>query len=152
MKLFDENFVSQASKCSCCFSCIQQHGLNGCDRCSDLIEKYFHHDKKVKVTKSMAVELKLAIEELLAARGLDTLLIEGELDVTIPSFAKDFVKCIDEIEGHNDIVEMWHIDPSLASELFLLFKEIVYGDPVIDSDEEEEYLSEPDEVDDESSD
>ena len=148
MKLFDENFVSEASQCTCCFSCIQQHGLGGCETCCELMEKYFPRHTKFKVSKSVAVELKLAIEELFAALGIDTLLIEGELGVTTASFAKDFIKCIDEIKSDNDIVEMWRIDPSIARELFLLFKEVVYGgDPADESDEENEYVSEPDEVD-----
>ena len=45
---------------------------------------------------------------------------------------------------------MWHIDPLLANELFLLFKEVVYGDQG-DSDEEcndSESVSDSDEFDD----
>ena len=150
MKLFDENFVSEASQCTCCFSCIQQHGLGGCETCSEVMEKYFPCKTKFKVSKSVAIELKLAIEELFAALGMDTLLIEGELGVTISSFAKDFIKCIDEIRSDNDIVEMWRIDPSIARELFLLFNEVIYGDQVVESYEEDEYISEPDEVDESS--
>ena len=92
---------------------------------------------------------KNPIEELFAAIGSDTLLIEGELVVTATSFAKDFIKCIDEIRNENDIVDMWCIDPSLARELFILFKEVVYGGDLASEEENEnEYVSEPDEVDD----
>ena len=149
MKLFDENFVSEASQCTCCYSCIQQHGLDGCDECCGLMEKFFPRDSNGKVAKSVACELKNAIEELFAAIGSDTLLIEGELVVTATSFAKDFIKCIDEIRNENDIVDMWRIDPSLARELFILFKEVVYGGDLASEEENEnEYVSEPDEVDD----
>ena len=92
------------------------------------LEKYFPHDQKLKVTKSVAVELKQAIEELFAALGLDTILMEGELAVTTSSFAKDFIKLIDEVKDERDIMELWHIESSIAHELFLLYKEVVYGD------------------------
>ena len=128
VKLFDDNFVVEASRCTCCFSCIKQHGSDGCDRCVEFLNKYFPQNTKPKVTKSVAVELKQAIEELFAAMGQDMILIEGELGVTASSFAKDFVKLIDEVRDENDIMEIWHIESSLAQELFLLFKEVVYGD------------------------
>ena len=92
-----------------------------------------------------------AIEELLAAMGLDMILIEGELGVTASSFAKDFIKLIDEVKNENDIMEIWHIESSLAQELFLLFKEVVYGETcesnddtndIIESDFESDELDE----------
>ena len=88
MKLFDENFVSDVPQCFCCYSCIRQHGLDGCATCTQLMEKYFPCKQKYKVAKSVAVELVQAIEELLASKGMDMLMIEGELGVTPKSFAK----------------------------------------------------------------
>ena len=140
----------EASPCACCFSCIKQHGLDGCTRCEEFLEKYFPHDQKLKVRKSVAIELKQAIEELFDALGLDRILMEGELAVTTSSFAKDFIKLIDEVKDERDIMELWHIEFSLAQELFLLFKEVVYGDKG-DGDEETsddiESVSDSDETD-----
>ena len=144
------NFVVEASPCACFFSCIKQHGLDGCTRCEEFLDKYFPHDQKLKVRKSVAIELKQAIEELFDALGLDRILMEGELAVTTSSFAKDFIKLIDEVKDERDIMELWHIEFSLAQELFLLFKEVVYGDKG-DGDEETsddiEAVSESDETD-----
>ena len=76
--------------------------------------------------------------------------MEGELAVTTSSFAKDFIKLIDEVKDERDIMELWHIEFSLAQELFLLFKEVVYGDKG-DGDEETsddiESVSDSDETD-----
>ena len=117
----------------------------------EFLNKYFPQNTKPKVTKSVAVELKQAIEELFAAMGQDMILIEGELGVTASSFAKDFAKLIDEVRDENDIMEIWHIESSLAQEIFLLFKEVVYGDSCEsnnDTDDNIESEFESDELDD----
>ena len=54
--------------------------------------------------------------------------MEGDLSVTVKSFVKDFIKTIDEVKDEKDIVELWHIDPVIAQNLFTLFREVVFGD------------------------
>ena len=151
MKLFDDTFVSEAPKCVCCYSCMNQHRLNGCDRCSTFLAKFFPLNQKVKVTKSVGAELKESIVELFGAMGMDSVLIENELKVTISSFAKDFLKMADELKTKEDIVELWHIDPIVAEKLFNLFNEVVFG--VLDdayNDNREESDSESDVIDESS--
>ena len=128
MKLFDESFISEVPKCICCYSCIKQDSLDGCEKCSYFLAKYFAPQSTRKVTKSVAANLKEAIEELFSALGLDTLMVEGELSVSTASFTKDFLKNIDEVRCEKDIVELWHIEPAIAHNLFLLFNEVVFGD------------------------
>ena len=55
-------------------------------------------------------------------------MVEGELSVSTASFTKDFLKNIDEVRCEKDIVELWHIEPAIAHNLFLLFNEVVFGD------------------------
>ena len=89
--------------------------------------------------------------ELFGAMGMDSVLIENELKVTISSFAKDFLKMADELKTKEDIVELWHIDPIVAEKLFNLFNEVVFG--VLDdayNDNREESDSESDVIDESS--
>ena len=53
--------------------------------------------------------------------------MEGNLSVTVASFIKDFIKTVDEVKDEKDIVELWHIDPVIAQNLFMLFREVVFG-------------------------
>ena len=78
--------------------------------------------------KSVAVDLKEAIEELFDALGFDNIMMEGDQSVSVKSFIKDFIKTVDEVKNEKDIVELWHIDPVIAQNLFMLFKEVVFGE------------------------
>ena len=90
--------------------------------------------KTQKLTKSVAAEVSEAFEELFAALQVNTLLVEGELEIKTTSLIKDFLKMSDEIKSPEDIVNMWHIEHSIALKLFMLFDEIVFGDSDILSD------------------
>ena len=78
--------------------------------------------------KSVAVDLKEAIEELFDALGFDNIMMEGDQSVSVKSFIKDFIKTVDEVKNEKDIVELWRIDPVIAQNLFMLFKEVVFGE------------------------
>ena len=86
-------------------------------------------------------ELKEAMGELFAAMGADTLLVEDELEVTTKNFVKDFLKMSDEVKTENDIIEIWHIDKTVAHQIFMLFNEVVFGD-LCDSDDDSDTASE----------
>ena len=60
---------------------------------------------------------------------MEVVVIEDELEVTTESFIKDFVKVLDEVRSENDLVEMWHLNPSVAHKVFMLFQEVVFGGP-----------------------
>ena len=99
--------------------------------------------KSQKLTKSVAREVREAFEELFSSLGINTVLVEGELEMKPDSLVKDFLKMSDEIKSAEDIVSLWHIDQSIAKKLFMLFDEIVFGhfdtltddsDPGSDSD------------------
>ena len=106
---------------------MKKHSVNGCNRCSIFLDKFFPHSPKLKVNKSVKAELMESIEELFTALKVDNVMIENELEVTVASFAADFIKMCDEIKSDKDIVELWHIDPEIASKLFDLFNEVVFG-------------------------
>ena len=74
---------------------------------------------------------------------INTVLVEGELEIKTNSLIKGFLKMSDEIKSGVDVVNLWHIDQSIAQKLFMLFDEIVFGnfdtltddsDPESDSD------------------
>ena len=145
LKLFDENYKSEAPKCTCCYYCMKQHSDNGCEKCGEFLETFFTQKSKLKISKSVAADLKEALEELFTALRMDTLLVENELNVLTTSFIKDFIKMIDEIRSEQDIVSMWHIDPIVAQKVFLLLNDVIYGniDVSLDSDVESDE-SDPD--------
>ena len=76
--------------------------------------------------KSIVSSLIEAYKELFKALHMDTVLVEGELEVSIKDFIKDLVKMSDEVKSDKDIVNMWHVDPVLAQTLFSLFSEVVF--------------------------
>ena len=130
MRFFDDSFTSEAEKCLCCYSCIKQHSGDGCSKCSDFIDRFFtQKNAKLKVSKTLAAELIEALEELFTALRMEVVVIEDELEVTTESFIKDFVKVLDEVRSENDLVEMWHLNPSVAHKVFMLFQEVVFGGP-----------------------
>ena len=75
------------------------------------------------------------MEEIFAAMGIETLLVEQEFELSTGSFTRDFIKNCDEIRTVQDIVDMWHIESSVAESLYLLFNEVVFGKLNFDSDE-----------------
>ena len=83
--------------------------------------------KSQKLTKSVATEVRVAFEELFSTLKMSTILVEGELEMKTSSLIKDFLKMSDEIKSVNDIVNLWHIDQSIAQNMFMLFDEIVFG-------------------------
>ena len=94
--------------------------------------------------KSVASSLIEAFTELFEALNLDTVLVEGKLEVSTRDFIKDLVKMCDEVKSEKDIVNMWHIDQALAQTLFSLFSEVVFGtelDDVLEEYVEENYDS-----------
>ena len=141
LRLFDENYKSEVPECSCCYSCVKRHSVKGCETCSNLLDKYFPPNCNPKLKKSVISELKEAMGELFAALGADTLLVEGELEVTAKNFVKDFLKMSDEVNTESDIIEMWHIDKTVAHKIFMLFNEVVFGD-LYDSDDDSDTASE----------
>ena len=99
--------------------------------------------KSQKLTKSVATEVREALKELFSTLGNNTLMVEGDLEIKTDSFINDFLKMSDEIKSAVDVVNLWHIDQSIAQKLFMLFDEIVFGnfdtltddsDPESDSD------------------
>ena len=150
MKLFDDNFIPEGPKCSCCYSCMKQHSLDGCDHCFGFLAKFFPQKPKVRVSKSVGAELKESIVDLFTAMRMDCVLIENDLKVTLSSFAKDFIKMADEIKSKDDIVSLWHIDPLVARKLFDLFNEVVFG--VVDTSDVSDVSDSDSDVADESTD
>ena len=85
---------------------------------------------------------------------MDYLLVESDLEVKTQNFIKDFIKMCDEVKTEQSIVDMWHIDPLVAEKLFLLFKEVIFGeiDSTLECDDEDDNSSQYSDVLDQSSD
>ena len=127
MRLFDETYSSEGNDaCSCCYVCIRRHSENGCIHCSELLSTFFT-SRPQKLKKSVASDVKEALTDFFNDLGLKSLLVEGELEIPIVGFIKDFMRMCDEVQSERDIVELWHIDMHIASEVYQLFKEVVEG-------------------------
>ena len=85
-----------------------------------------------KIIKSVGLCLNEGVKELFTAMGIDVLFVENEFQIPVSSFVKDFLKMLDEIKKEQDIIDLWHIDPEVASSLFQLFSEVVFGESDID--------------------
>ena len=107
---------------------MRQHRDSGCKECDEFLESFFPQKSKLKITKSVAADLKEALEELFTALKMDYLLVESELEVKTQNFIKDFIKMCDEVKTEQSIVDMWHIDPLVAEKLFMLFNEVIFGE------------------------
>ena len=104
------------------------------------LETFVTNKPQPKVRRSVASSLKDAFKELFEALNMDTVLVEGKLEVTTKDFIKDFITMCDEVKSDRDIVITWHVDPILAKTLFSLFSEVVFGsdcdDDSLDTDSE----------------
>ena len=121
-----------------------KHSECGCEKCLTFLTTFVTHNTKSKIRKSVASSLIEAFTELFEALNLDTVLVEGKLEVSTRDFIKDLVKMCDEVKSEKDIVNMWHIDQALAQTLFSLFSEVVFGtelDDVLEEYVEENYDS-----------
>ena len=105
---------------------MQRHSACGCEKCSRFLSTFVTHNIKPKLRKSIVSSLIEAYKELFKALHMETVLVEGELEVSIKDFIKDLVKMCDEVKSDKDIVNMWHVDPVLAQTLFSLFSEVVF--------------------------
>ena len=115
--------------------------------CEELLKTFFTA-KSPKLTKSVASDVKDALTELFTVLSIDNLLIENELKVTTSSFINDFLKMSDEIKSDQDIVDIWHIDKAIATQLYMLFYEVVFKSfdaPLVSDSESED--SDPDVLD-----
>ena len=142
LRFFDDAYSSEGSKCDCCYSCIKRHSNDGCQECYQLIHTYFPTISKSRIKKSVASQLKEALKELFEALGVVTLLIENELDINVDDFIRDFIRMCDEIKSDTDIVNLWHVDSLVASDVYKLFIEILHddGDDFSDSDKDDTAL------------
>ena len=90
--MFEDGYKSDVPKCTCCYACIKQHSENGCAQCTDFLDKYIPQKSKLKVTKSVALDLTEGLKELFTALRLEYLLIEKQFRVKIDHFIKDFIR------------------------------------------------------------
>ena len=89
------------------------------------------------------------MEELFLALQMDTILVEDELVITTRGFIKDFLRMCDEIRTKEDIMEIWHVDATIAHKVILLFNEVInedFGDS-LSSDDDDDSESDLDEDD-----
>ena len=94
------------------------------------------------------MELQKGLKALFEAMQMDNLLVETSLELPILSFIQDFIFLCDEIRSEMDIVNYWHVDISIATEIFHLFMEVLRSESKIvemaweSKDTDEEYEDE----------
>ena len=106
---------------------MRQHSASGCVQCDTFLTKFFPKDSYLKLKKPVVTELREALEELFDALGTESLLLENEVEISSDSFIKDFIKMSDEVKSEKDIVEIWHLNPIVASDVFMVFEEVLFG-------------------------
>ena len=142
-------------ECKCCYACINLHAEGGCSNCIEFLESYMpSKEAKIKLSKSVAKDLKESLLELFQALSLKEVKIEDHLSVSHESFICDFIRMIDEIKNPSDICQMWRVNAELAGWIFSTVQEVLYSDVYIleeESFEDTEVDEYQDDVSDESS-
>ena len=124
--------------CQCCYFCIKTHSDGGCQDCLRFLEQFFPATSKLKVSKSVARELKSALAELFEEMDLSIIKVEGRLELDCASFIRDICKMLDEIKSGGDIVSFWHVSADLAMKVFSVISEVIFGDDTECSSSEDE--------------
>ena len=93
------------------------------------------------MVKSVASELKNALNELFEVLSVKCIKVETSLEISCADFIRDLMRVIDEIKSAVDIVRLWHIDLQLAVQVFdvvqeVLFEEDTSEDGVVEEMEE----------------
>ena len=104
------------------------------------------------MSRSVASELRSALNELFAAMSVKELKVESNLCLGISNFVSDFIKVVDEIKTAADIVNKWHISPDIARKMFSTLNEVLNEDGCSDSDGSEASGEDDDFFDEESED
>ena len=125
---FDKTFTAELNKCECCFNCIKIHSDEGCQQCLALLEKFFPANPKLKISKSVASELKSALVELFKEMKLSCIKVEGQLELNCSNFIDDMTKMLDEIRDPDDIIKFWHVERDLARNVYLVLQDVIFGD------------------------
>ena len=95
-------------------------------KCMEFLNVFFPPTKNIKLAKSVASELELALHELFKTIGVNEVQIEENLIVSIDSFIADMIKMIDEVRKPVDIEKLWHLKPDLSSWIFSTIEEVVH--------------------------
>ena len=124
-KYFDPDFEQTGAACSCCYSCILTDAEAGCQDCNIFMETYLNQKKSRGLSRSALGDLKGGIKDLFRGLGLSFIEIESKLKLSIDNFTEDFVKTFDEVSDSTDIVKLWHVDESLADDLYSVCLEVL---------------------------
>ena len=95
-------------------------------KCMEFLSVFFPPIKNIKLAKSVARELELALQELFKTIGMNEVQIEDNLSVSVDSFIADMIKMIDEVRKPVDIEKLWHLKPDLSSWIFSTIDEVVH--------------------------
>ena len=145
-KLFDPNFVPTLQPCECCYSCIQRDATNGCSKCINFLELYLPKRTPKFSSRSVARELSLALKELFQGLGIGKIEVESRLEMSVENFTSDLIKCFDEVTEPSDIVKLWHVSDSLATDLYSVCQEVMKTEPTEEEESENESYEEGEEV------
>ena len=51
--------------------------------------------------------------------------VEDDLSMSTSSFLTDFIHMVDEIKGPSDIVQLWHVDGTIADQMYEVMQEVI---------------------------
>ena len=124
---FECNIEVDIPSCYCCYKCIKAHADTGCIDCNEFLCTFFPIRPRTRVGKSVSRELKEALFELLREMKLSSITVEGKLRLDCKSFVNDVVQTVDELKGPVDIIRFWHVPLDLATNVFSIVTEVVFG-------------------------
>ena len=128
-KFFDPNFLPTLAPCECCYSCICRDATQGCSKCIEFLGLYLPKRNPKFSSRSVARELSLAIKELFQGLGISKIKVESRLEMSVQNFTSDLIKCFDEVTDPSDIVKLWHVSDSLATDLYSVCQEVMKFEP-----------------------
>ena len=102
---------------------------SACEIEGDERELYLPKRKPKFSSRSVARELSLAIKELFQGLGISKIKVESRLEMSVQNFTSDLIKCFDEVTDPSDIVKLWHVSDSLATDLYSVCEEVMKFEP-----------------------
>ena len=123
--------------------------MAGCERCSDLLRKFLPVSRRCRIAKSISSELYEALLELFDVMSLESITVESSLEISCESFAKDVMRMVDELKSSLDIVQFWHVNYELATNVFAVIQDVLHSDFEImeESSETDEFVESSDDED-----
>ena len=99
-------------------------------------------EPKIRIGKNVSRELKEALNKLLKEMKLSYIKVEGHLQLDCKSFVNDIVRTVDELNSLGDVIRLWHFPFDLATNVFMIITEVIFGTDAECEDVAEEIIEE----------